>query len=47
MFVCCVIGCGCLIEKDIEEMMCEVCLFLLEVDVNFKIVKEFINNVKE
>lgn len=40
-------GRGSLSEKDIEEMMREVRLSLLEADVNFKIVKEFTQNVKE
>ena len=40
-------GRGFLTEKDIDEMMREVRLSLLEADVNFKVVKQFINNVKE
>ncbi len=47
MFVRRATGRGLLTEKDIEEMMREVRLSLLEADVNFKIVKEFTNNVKE
>ncbi|CDR31163.1 Fifty-four homolog [Acholeplasma oculi] len=47
MFVRRATGRGRLTEKDIEEMMREVRLSLLEADVNFKIVKEFTNNVKE
>ena len=38
---------GVLSEKDIDEAMREVKLALLEADVNFKVVKEFIANVKE
>ena len=33
-------------EKDIEEAMREIRVSLLEADVNYKIVKEFINEVK-
>lgn len=40
-------GKGKLTEKDIDEAMREVKLSLLEADVNFKVVKTFINNVKE
>lgn len=40
-------GRGFLTEKDIDEMMREVRLSLLEADVNFRVVKQFINNVKE
>src|SRR5690554_5554668 len=47
MFVRRATGRGRLNEKDIEEMMREVRLSLLEADVNFKIVKEFTNNVKQ
>lgn len=36
-----------LTEKNVEEMLKEIRLSLLEADVNFKVVKEFINNVKE
>lgn len=42
-----VTGRGKLNEKDIEEMMREVRLSLLEADVNYKVVKQFTNNVKE
>ena len=42
-----VTGRGKLNEKDIEDMMREVRLSLLEADVNFKVVKEFTNSVKE
>lgn len=38
---------GKLTEKDIDAAMREVKLSLLEADVNFKVVKTFINNVKE
>ena len=34
-------------EKDIEEAMREIRVSLLEADVNYKIVKEFINEVKQ
>ena len=47
MFVRRATGRGRLTEKDVEEMMREVRLSLLEADVNFKIVKEFTNNVKQ
>ncbi|MFA5527969.1 MAG: signal recognition particle protein [Peptostreptococcales bacterium] len=40
-------GKGKLTEKDINEAMREVKLALLEADVNFKVVKEFVNSVKE
>ena len=40
-------GRGRLNENDIDEMMKEVRLSLLEADVNYKVVKEFTNNVKE
>ncbi|MDY0074367.1 MAG: signal recognition particle protein [Acholeplasmataceae bacterium] len=40
-------GRGYLTEKDIDEMMREVRLSLLEADVNFKVVKQFIANIKE
>ena len=40
-------GKGKLTEKDIDIAMKEVKLSLLEADVNFKVVKLFINNVKE
>lgn len=38
---------GKLTEKDIKEAMREVKLALLEADVNFKVVKSFINRVSE
>ena len=40
-------GKGKLSEKDIKDAMREIKLALLEADVNFKIVKEFINKVSE
>lgn len=40
-------GRGFLTEKDIDEMMREVRLSLLEADVNFRVVKTFINHVKQ
>lgn len=40
-------GKGKLNEKDIKEAMREIKLALLEADVNFKIVKEFVNKVSE
>ncbi len=36
-----------LTEKNVEEMLKEIRLSLLEADVNFKVVKEFIANIKE
>jgi len=42
-----VTGKGALTEKDIDEMMREVRLSLLEADVNLKVIKGFIQNVKE
>ncbi|WP_100399369.1 signal recognition particle protein [Bacillus sp. FJAT-44742] len=40
-------GRGKVSEADVKEMMREVRLALLEADVNFKVVKQFINRVKE
>ena len=40
-------GKGVLSEADINEAMREVKLALLEADVNFKVVKEFVEAVKE
>ena len=40
-------GKGTLTEKDVKEAMREVRLALLEADVNFKIVKEFVASVTE
>lgn len=42
-----VTGKGRLDEKDIDEMLKEVRISLLEADVNFKVVREFLNGVKE
>ena len=39
-------GKGKLSEKDVDLAMREVKLALLESDVNFKVVKQFISNVK-
>ena len=41
-----VTGRGSLNEKDIDEMLREVRLSLLEADVNYKVVKEFLANIK-
>ncbi len=38
---------GVIEEKDIDDAMREVKLALLEADVNFKVVKEFVAEVKE
>ena len=40
-------GKGVLTEADINDAMREVKLALLEADVNFKVVKEFVADVKE
>jgi len=40
-------GKGRVTEKDIREMMREIRIALLEADVNFKVVKDFINKVSE
>ncbi len=40
-------GKGVLTEKDIDEAMREIRLALLEADVNYKVVKEFVAAVKE
>ena len=40
-------GYGKITEENITEMVREVRLALLEADVNYKVVKEFTNNVKE
>ena len=40
-------GYGKITEENISEMLREVRIALLEADVNYKVVKEFINNVKE
>lgn len=40
-------GYGKITEDNISEMLREVRIALLEADVNYKVVKEFVNNVKE
>src|SRR5699024_8120753 len=40
-------GKGKVTEQDIKAMMREVRLALLEADVNFKVVKKFVNTVSE
>ncbi|MDQ0337532.1 signal recognition particle subunit SRP54 [Caldalkalibacillus uzonensis] len=40
-------GKGKVTEADVKEMMREVRLALLEADVNFKVVRDFVNRVKE
>ncbi|NLY82306.1 MAG: signal recognition particle protein [Clostridiales bacterium] len=40
-------GNGVLTESDIDQAMREVKLALLEADVNFKVVKSFVKNIKE
>lgn len=40
-------GQGKISEKNIQEAIKEIRLSLLEADVNFKVVKNFVNNVKE
>ena len=40
-------GYGKITEDNIADMMREIRLSLLEADVNYKVVKEFTNNVKE
>ena len=40
-------GKGRVTEKDVKDMMREIKLALLEADVNFKVVKDFINKVSE
>ena len=40
-------GKGVITEKDVNDAMREVKLALLEADVNFKVVKDFVANVKE
>ena len=40
-------GKGKVTEADVKEMMREVRLALLEADVNFKVVKEFVKKVSE
>ena len=41
-----VTGRGSLTEKDIDEMLREVRLSLLEADVNYRVVKDFLANIK-
>src|SRR3974390_870296 len=38
---------GALTEKDVDEAMREVRMSLLEADVNFRVVKDFVARVKE
>lgn len=40
-------GYGRITEDNIQDMMKEIRLSLLEADVNYKVVKEFTNKVKE
>lgn len=40
-------GKGCLIEDNIKEMLCEVCMVLFEVDVVLLVVCDFVVCVKE
>jgi len=40
-------GRGKLTEKDVEAAMREIRLVLLEADVNFKVVKQFVDHVRE
>ena len=40
-------GQGKLTEANMEEMLKEIRMALLEADVNFKVVKHFVNDVKE
>ena len=40
-------GKGKVTEADVKEMMREVRLALIEADVNFKVVKEFVKKVSE
>ena len=40
-------GYGKITEDNISDMMREICLALLEADVNYQVVKEFTNTVKE
>ena len=40
-------GYGKITEENISEVTREIRLALLEADVNYRVVKEFINNVKE
>ena len=36
-----------LTESNMDDMLKEIRIALLEADVNFKVVKEFTNNIKE
>ena len=38
---------GTLTERDVDQAMREIRMSLLEADVNFKVVKEFVSRVKE
>ena len=40
-------GMGRITEDNINEAMREIRMALLEADVNYQVVKEFVNNVKE
>src|SRR5436305_12075266 len=40
-------GKGKLTERDVDEALREVRLALLEADVNFKVVKEFVGKIRE
>ena len=40
-------GKGKVSESDVKEMMREVRLALLEADVNFKVVKEFVKKISD
>ena len=40
-------GMGRITEENISDAMREIRIALLEADVNYQVVKEFINNVKE
>ena len=40
-------GMGKITEENISDAMREIRMALLEADVNYQVVKEFINNVKE
>lgn len=42
-----VIGFGQLIEDNIKDILCEVCMVFFEVDVVFFVICEFIVKVKE
>ncbi len=40
-------GMGKITEENISDAMREIRIALLEADVNYQVVKEFVNNVKE